>query len=369
MKSLAERFDLFGSCHSRQIYEVALYLRVMLKIDLRSDTVTRPTAGMLKAMMESPVGDDVLGDDPTVALLEATMAERFGVEAALFCQSGTQANQIALMCHLQPGDEVICHPMAHIYLYEGGGVAANSHASVRMAGDSRGIMRPEDVLPLIQPDDVHFPRTRVLAVENTSNKGGGTCYTWAEIEDLRKVATDHGLVFHLDGARLYNAMIATGTTEKQWGQTFDTISICLSKGLGTPGGSVLLGSAAAIHKARRIRKRIGGAWRQGGYFAGAALYALEHHIDRLALDHRAAKEMATYLESLPYIKSVVWPETNILLFGLHRNEDQGPFMEWLKARGIGVSQMGPGKIRMVFHLGVTEAHLAEVREVLQHWSL
>lgn len=336
----------------------------MLKIDLRSDTVTRPTAGMLEAMMNSPVGDDVLGDDPTVAKLEAVMAERFGMEAALFCQSGTQANQLALMAQLDPGDEVICHHYAHIYNYEGGGIAANAHASVRLAGDSRGILHPNEVIPLIQKDDPHFPKTKILAVENTSNKGGGTCYTWPEILALKEVAVHYNLKFHLDGARLYNAMIATGTKEKQWGETFDTISICLSKGLGTPGGSVLLGSSETVHKAKRIRKRIGGAWRQGGYFAGAALYALEHHVERLAWDHQSAKEMAEFLKQLPFIDHVVEPETNVLLFKLTDNRDQAAFIEELSQRGIGISQMGPGKCRMVFHLNLTQEQLSEVRNVL-----
>ncbi|MEY2963387.1 MAG: low-specificity L-threonine aldolase, partial [Bacteroidota bacterium] len=206
----------------------------MLKVDLRSDTVTRPTEGMLKAMISSPVGDDVLGDDPTVSKLEHTMAARFGMESALFCVSGTQANQIALMSHLSPGDEVICHPYAHIYNYEGGGIAANAHASVRLTGDERGIMHPEGVRAAIQTDDPHFPKSRVLAVENTSNKGGGTCYEWDEIEALRVVADSEGLLFHLDGARLYNAIVAKGHDEADYGAAFDSISICLSKGLGAP---------------------------------------------------------------------------------------------------------------------------------------
>jgi len=288
----------------------------MFTVDLRSDTVTRPNEAMKKAMIESPVGDDVLGDDPTVKRLEATIAERFGMDGALFCVSGTQANQIALMSHLSPGDQVICHPYAHIYNYEGGGIAANAHASVAFTGDDRGIMHPEGVISCIKADDIHFPRTRVLAVENTSNKGGGTCYEWEEIEALRAVADSNGLLFHLDGARLYNAIVAKGHAEADYGAAFDSISICLSKGLGAPVGSILLGNQAFIDHAKRIRKRIGGGWRQAGFLAGAALYALDHNIDRLADDHSAAKDMADFLRGLSWVKNVVEPETNVLLFGL-----------------------------------------------------
>ena len=233
----------------------------MFTVDLRSDTVTRPSDAMKKAMIESPVGDDVLGDDPTVKHLESLMAERFGMDGSLFCVSGTQANQIALMSHLSPGDEVICHPYAHIYNYEGGGIAANAHASVSFTGDDRGIIHPEGVLSCLKADDIHFPKSRVLAVENTSNKGGGTCYEWEEIEALRAVASKNGLLFHLDGARLYNALIAKNHSESDYGAAFDSISICLSKGLGAPVGSILLGNEAFIAHAKRIRKRIGGGWR------------------------------------------------------------------------------------------------------------
>jgi threonine aldolase len=336
----------------------------MFKIDLRSDTVTKPTTGMLNAMMQASVGDDVLGDDPTVKELESVMAERFGTERALFCVSGTQANQIALMSHLSPGDEVICHPYAHIYNYEGGGIAANAHASVAFTGDDRGIMHPDGVLSCLKADDIHFPKSRVLAVENTSNKGGGTCYEWEEIEALRAVASSKGLNFHLDGARLYNAIVAKGHHESDYGAAFDSISICLSKGLGAPIGSILLGSEAFIQHAMRIRKRIGGGWRQAGYLAGAALYAIENNIERLEYDHVAAKDMATFLATLPFIEKVITPETNVLLFGLEEGVDQAKFIARLADKGIGISQMGPGKCRMVFHLNNSETDLKEVKSVL-----
>ena len=337
----------------------------MFTVDLRSDTVTRPSDAMKKAMMESPVGDDVLGDDPTVKHLESLMAERFGMDGSLFCVSGTQANQIALMSHLSPGDEVICHPYAHIYNYEGGGIAANAHASVAFTGDDRGIMHPEGVLSCLKADDIHFPKSRVLAVENTSNKGGGTCYEWEEIEALRAVASKNGLLFHLDGARLYNALIAKNQSESDYGAAFDTVSICLSKGLGAPVGSILLGNEAFIAHAKRIRKRIGGGWRQAGFLAGAAIYALENNVDRLAEDHAAAKDMAEFLGQQSWVKKVVTPETNILIFGLNEDMDQEAFISTLAEKGIGISQMGPGKCRMVFHLDITPAHIKEVKSVLK----
>jgi threonine aldolase len=336
----------------------------MFTVDLRSDTVTRPSDAMKKAMIESPVGDDVLGDDPTVQRLESMMAERFGMDGALFCVSGTQANQIALMSHLSPGDQVICHPYAHIYNYEGGGIAANAHASVAFTGDDRGIMHPQGVLSCIKADDIHFPRTRVLAVENTSNKGGGTCYEWEEIEALRAVASKHGLLFHLDGARLYNALVAKGHSESDYGAAFDSISICLSKGLGAPVGSILLGNDAFIAHAKRIRKRIGGGWRQAGFLAGAALYAMEHNVERLAEDHAAARDMAEFLQTLPYVDTVIAPETNVLIFGLKEEMSQDDFIAGLAAKEIGISQMGPGKCRMVFHLDITADHIATVKSVL-----
>ena len=335
----------------------------MFEVDLRSDTVTRPSQAMLNAMITSPVGDDVWGDDPTVLKLEAMASERFGTEKALFCVSGTQANQIALMSHLSPGDEVICHPYAHIYNYEGGGIAANAHASVTFTGDARGIMHPEGVLSCIKVDDVHYPKSRVLALENTSNKGGGTCYEWEEIEALRAVASEHGLTFHLDGARLYNALVAKNQNESDYGTTFDSISICLSKGLGAPVGSVLLGREEFIHQSRRIRKRIGGGWRQAGLLAGAAIYALENNVDRLAEDHFAAKDMAEFLGQQSWVKNVVTPETNILIFGLNEDMNQDAFIGALAEKGIGISQVGPGKCRIVFHLDVTQAGIKKVKEI------
>jgi len=269
-----------------------------------------------------------------------------------------------LMSHLSPGDEVICHPYAHIYNYEGGGIAANAHSSVVFTGDDRGIMHPEGVLSCIKADDVHYPKSRVLAIENTSNKGGGTCYEWEEIEALRAVASKHGLTFHLDGARLYNALVAKNQSESDYGTAFDSISICLSKGLGAPVGSVLLGSEEFIHHSRRIRKRIGGGWRQAGLLAGAAIYALENNVDRLAEDHAAARDMAEFLGQQSWVKNVVAPETNILIFGLNEDMDQEAFIGNLAEKGIGISQMGPGKCRMVFHLDVTPAGIQKVKEVL-----
>ena len=225
-------------------------------------------------------------------------------------------------------------------------------------------MQPDGVLSCIKADDIHFPRTRLLAVENTSNKGGGTCYEWEEIEALRSVAASNGLTFHLDGARLYNALVEKGHHESDYGAAFDSISICLSKGLGAPIGSVLLGSSEFIEHSRRIRKRIGGGWRQAGFLAGAAIYAVENNIARLAIDHDVAKDMAVFLAKLPIIESVVPPETNVLIFKLQEDLDQGDFITRLADKGIGISQMGPGKCRMVFHLDITAKGIINVKNTL-----
>ncbi|MFZ9526844.1 MAG: threonine aldolase family protein, partial [Schleiferiaceae bacterium] len=249
--------------------------------DFRSDTVTRPTEGMLRAMAAAPVGDDVLGDDPTVQQLESTVAERFGMEAGLFCPSGTMTNQIAVKVHTRPGDELICSKLAHVYNYEGGGLAFNSGVQVRVGGDDYGRLSARDAEALLQPmDNVHAAPTRLVVAENTSNKGGGTTIGLSALGELGAFARTHGLGYHLDGARLFNALVADRERPEDYGRLFDSISICLSKGLGAPVGSVLLGSTDFIREARRIRKRLGGGMRQAGYLAAAGLYALEHHVDR-----------------------------------------------------------------------------------------
>jgi threonine aldolase len=324
--------------------------------DLRSDTVTRPTPAMLEAMMQARVGDDVFGEDETVNLLQQKAAGLFGMEAALFCPSGTMTNQIGIKVHTQPADEVICDQLAHVYLYEGGGIAFNSGASVRVLPGDRGRFTAAQVRENInRKGDVHFPTTSLVAIENTVNRGGGCCWDLAEIRRIREVCLEHRLALHLDGARLFNALVARAETPRQYGELFDTISICLSKGLGAPAGSLLLGPAALIQKARRFRKVLGGGMRQAGYLAAAGLYALEHHVDRLAEDHRRARDLARELQALPYIAAVLPVETNIVIFQLAVGTSPEKFLAYLQERSIRALSLGPQSIRLVFHLDVTEA--------------
>jgi len=245
-----------------------------MMIDLRSDTFTKPTPAMLEAMYHAEVGDDVFGEDPTVNALEQKAAALFGMEAALFCPSGTMTNQIAIKCHTQPGDEVICDESSHVYIYEGGGIAFNSGCQVKAIRGDRGRILAEQAESLINPEDVHKSRSRLIVVENTANRGGGSCYDFSELIRLKELCIRHGMKFHLDGARLWNAMVARNETPLQYGQLFDSISVCLSKGLGTPVGSLLLGTGEFIRQSRRIRKVFGGGMRQSGYLAAAGLYSL-----------------------------------------------------------------------------------------------
>ncbi|MCH8554997.1 MAG: aminotransferase class I/II-fold pyridoxal phosphate-dependent enzyme, partial [Schleiferiaceae bacterium] len=276
----------------------------MAIIDLRSDTVTKPSPEMWEQMSRADVGDDVLGDDPTVKELEATAAAFFGKTHGLFCPSGTMTNQIAIKLHTQPGDEVICHHYAHIYNYEGGGMGFNSGVQARLIGTPDGRMTAEDVRKAIAPDDVHAAATTLLALENTSNKGGGTTLSIALLEELTAVARAHHIPTHLDGARIWNALVRNNEDPTQYGSLFDTISICLSKGLGCPVGSLLLYDAPHDKQARRIRKKLGGGMRQVGYLAAAGLYALENHIAPLAEDHQKAAQLGQVLEQLPWVSHV-----------------------------------------------------------------
>lgn len=326
-----------------------------MKINLISDTVTRPTPGMLDAMMNAEVGDDVFKNDPTINALEEKVAALFGKEAALLFPSGTMANQTAIKLHTQPGEQLIADHYAHIYNYEGGGVSFNSGVSCKLIHGDRGMITAAQVEASINPPDFyHSPKTSLVCIENTTNKGGGACWDMEELKKIKQVCDDHGLKYHLDGARIWNAMVATGQQPEEFGALFDTISVCFSKGLGCPVGSVLTGSKEDMEKALRIRKVLGGGMRQAGYLAAAAIYALDHQWERLAEDHRRAREIAEVLKGLSFIKKVEPVETNILIFNLKDDVNETEFMEKLKAHQIEIISMGQGKLRIVTHLDYTE---------------
>jgi threonine aldolase len=338
-------------------------------IDLRSDTVTRPTPAMLEAMMHAPVGDDVFGEDPSINTLQDYAANLFGMEAALFCSSGTQTNQIAIKLHTQPGDEVICDALSHIYLYEGGGISFNSGASVRLLQGNYGRFTAEDVRKNINDDNVHFPASRLVSIENTVNKGGGACWDFNDLKAIKSVCQENNLAFHLDGARLFNALIAKNESPKQYGELFDTISICLSKGLGAPVGSLLLGSKEHIYKARRIRKVMGGGMRQAGFIAAAGLYALQNNIERLATDHHNALEVAKVLKQLDWVEKLYPVETNIVIFQLKDQFAPANLTHKLEEAGFKVSTMGGQLVRFVFHLDQSQEDIAKLCETLRNTIL
>jgi threonine aldolase len=332
-------------------------LELTMTINLISDTVTKPTPGMLDAMMAAEVGDDVFKADPTVNALERKTAKMFGKEAALFFPSGTMTNQTAIKLHTNPGNQLICDKYAHVYNYEGGGVSFNSGVSCKLVDGHRGMMTAEQVEAAINPPDFyHSPLTSLICIENTTNKGGGACWEFTELERIKSVCQKHGLAYHLDGARLWNALVAKSENPKQYGALFDTISVCLSKGLGCPVGSVLVGSKELIDKALRVRKVLGGGMRQAGYLAAAGIYALDHHMERLAEDHKKAREIGEVLQKLSYIKKVEPIETNIIIFEIDENKMTGDeFVEKLKANDIHIIGMGQGKQRIVTHLDYSDA--------------
>mgnify|MGYP001152520354 FL=1 len=322
-----------------------------MKIDLISDTVTRPTSGMLDAMMRAKVGDDVFKSDPTVAKLQEKAANLFGMEDALFFPSGTMANQTAIKLHTQPGDKLFCDKWAHVYNYEGGGAAFNSGVACKLIDGDRGMFSAEQ-LKVVSAGraDIHVPYSRLVCVENTTNKGGGACWDFEELKKIKQVCLDQNLDYHLDGARLFNALVAKNETPKQYGALFDTISICLSKGLGAPIGSILLGSKVHIAKALRIRKLFGGAMRQVGFLAAAGIYAFDNHIERLADDHKKAKDIELILNSLSYVKKVEPVETNIIIFYVKDHLNADDFIDSMAKKNILLTPMGDGKIRIVTHL-------------------
>ncbi len=333
-------------------------------INLLSDTVTKPTKGMLEAMFNAQVGDDVFNADPTVNELQEKLAVLFGKEAALFFPSGTMANQVAIKLHTQPGDQMICDKWAHVYNFEGGGAAVNSGVTSALIDGDRGMFTAEQVQQMINPDDIHYATSRLVCVENTTNKGGGACWDLNELKKIMQVCIENKLAFHLDGARLFNALVAKNEQPKQYGELFDTISICLSKGLGCPIGSVLLGSKEHIKKALRIRKLFGGGMRQVGYMAAAGIYALDNHVERLETDHENATKIAAILKASLYIKKVEPVETNIVIFYTNDTINDVDFVNKLKTKGVLITSMGQGKLRMVFHLDITSQMMDVLEDIL-----
>ncbi|WP_333694796.1 threonine aldolase family protein [Flavobacterium sp.] len=341
-----------------------------MEINLISDTVTRPTPEMLRTMFHAKVGDDVFKQDPTVNELEEKVAAFFGMERALFFPSGTMANQAAIKLHTQPGEQLIADKYAHIYNYEGGGVSFNSGVSCRLLEGNRGMITADQVEAAINPPDFyHSPLTTLVSLENTTNKGGGACYEMEDLIAIQKVCQKHGLKYHLDGARLWNALVAKNQDPMQYGKLFDTISVCFSKGMGTPIGSVLLLSESDYAKVMRIRKVLGGGMRQVGYMAAAAIYALEHHIERLAEDHRRAKELGEVLSKTQWVQSVENVETNIVIFSVLPHIQDEWVMEKLKQKNIYISSLGKGKLRMVTHLDYNEVLHTYVLEAIEKIQL
>ena len=334
-------------------------------IELRSDTFTKPTKEMLAFMFAANVGDDVWDEDYTVKALEKRIALLFGMEAALFCPSGTMANQIAIKVHTQPGDEVICDYSSHIYQYEAGGIAFNSSASVNLLQGKNGKITVDLVQSALKEENIHFSKQSLVSVENTTNKGGGACYDLSELQSLSTFCKSKSLAFHMDGARLYNAMVKTNTKPADYGAIFDSISVCMSKGLGAPIGSILLGTNAFIAQAKRIRKVLGGGMRQAGYLAAACDYALDTNIDLLQHDHRRAKVIETTLKSLDYTIEVLPVETNIVIFSI---ADPTSFVTYLKDQNILCSAISASQIRFVTHLQFTDQMLEDLVKALLVWK-
>ena len=334
-------------------------------IDFRSDTVTKPTPAMLQAMFNTKVGDDVFGEDPTINELEEKAADMFGMEAAIFCPSGTMTNQIAIKCHTQPGDEIICDKLSHIYQYEGGGIGFNSGCSVKLIDGNYGRITTEQVEASINnKNDVHKPISKLVSLENTANRGGGSCYDFEDIKQIKKICAANDLFLHLDGARLFNAIVAKKESPKDYGKVFDSISICISKGLGAPVGSVLIGTKKFISKARRIRKVFGGGMRQAGYLAAACIYALDNNIERLQQDQNNAKQLATALRQKEFVGEMMPVETNIVIFEVQGNYSAAELADEFKKHNILVIPISKNEIRMVTHLDVTFEMITETTEII-----
>jgi threonine aldolase len=333
-------------------------------IDFRSDTVTKPTPAMLDAMMHAKVGDDVFGEDPSINKLEEMAALLFNMEAALYSPSGTMSNQIGIRCHTQPGDEVICASNAHVYIYEGGGIASNSGSQVKAIEGSFGRMNAIQIAAAINPDDVHKARTSLVCLENTSNRGGGSCYDFEEIKKIRKVCDENNLQLHLDGARLFNALIAKSETAKQYGDIFDSISICLNKGLGCPIGSILMGRKDYIKKARRVRKVFGGGMRQAGFMAAAGIFAFENNMERLAEDHAHAKQIEAILLTKKFVNNINPVETNIVI--AETNIPAKEIAKQLEEKGIKTIAIATNQIRFVTHLDISPLMMEQTIETIKN---
>jgi len=334
-----------------------------MNVDLRSDTVTKPTPGMLEAMFNAKVGDDVFGEDEAVNELEQKVAAIFGMETGIFCPSGTMTNQIAIKCFTQPLDELIADQTAHVYRYEGGGIAFNSAVSTRLLNGYRGIITAEMIEPEINADNVHYPRTSLVVLENTVNRGGGSCYSLEQIKPIAQLCQRKGLKLHLDGARIFNALIHTGDKAVDYGQYFDGISVCLSKGLGAPVGSVFLSDKQTIKYARRVRKALGGGMRQAGFLAAAGSYALDHHVERLKIDHSHAQILAEALSKNDHVSAVIAPETNLILFDTV--EPAADFLQKLAEKGIKANSTDTHRVRFVLHLDVHPEQVEYVVDVLK----
>ncbi|MES2427666.1 MAG: GntG family PLP-dependent aldolase [Bacteroidota bacterium] len=333
-----------------------------MTVDLRSDTVTKPTPAMLEAMFNAKVGDDVFGEDETINSLEEKAAAIFGMEAGLYCPSGTMTNQIAIKCFTQPLDELIADQTAHVYRYEGGGIAFNSGVSIRLLNGYRGILTPEMIEPEINADNIHYPHTSLVVLENTVNKGGGSCYTLEQIKPIAALCKAKGLKLHLDGARIFNALAYTGDKAMDYGKYFNGISVCLSKGLGAPVGSVLLADKQTIQYARRIRKVLGGGMRQAGFLAAAGIYALDHHVERLKIDHAHAQILVEALSKSPVVTNVLPAETNIVLFDTV--EPAAIVLDRLAQKGIYALDTDKHRIRFVLHLDVHPEQVEYVVSVI-----
>lgn len=334
-------------------------------VDLRSDTFTQPTPGMLDAMRFARTGDDVFGEDPSVNELEAMAASMFGMESALYCTSGTQSNQIGIKVHTQPADEVICEKTSHVYLYEGAGIAYNAGCQVKLLDGVYGKINASQVAEAVNPDDIHKPVSRLVSMENTANRGGGSCYALEDIAAIKEVCQKNGMALHLDGARLFNAMVAKGQDAKQFGELFDSISICLNKGLGCPMGSILIGKSDYIRKARRVRKVMGGGLRQAGYMAATGIYALTHHIDRLKIDHDHAAAVAAAAKEAVFCAQLYPVETNIVILEVGAPFSAPQIVSILEEKGIRTIAMSQKLLRFVFHLDISAAMVDQTIQAIR----